>query len=331
MGTDHKKTADVLTSKPVITAGIVAGFLMLLVCFMLLLSSLQGGGAETAMSGKEGQGRDATEGRGKTVGEDRDGQGKGDRQQRPRTNNQSEQDGENERKTPAQSSESKNNQGQTPVTARPAEDAEETTSEETEEDIYVLKTGSVGSAGAARDGSGSDAPSFFGIWDKGQNIVYIIDRSGSMSDGRLANAKKELIKSLKEMDSDNLFSIAFYSDSYSVLPPESWIRAEPQRVRRAVKWVQQITISGGTRPVPAVKRALQMEPDAIFLLSDGEFSGGLLSDNQLSGDAVVHAITKANKPVHARIHTIGFGDVSDDTVLKAIARRNGGIYQSVDQ
>jgi hypothetical protein len=75
---------------------------------------------------------------------------------------------------------------------------------------------------------------------------------------------------------------------------------------------------GGTNPALAVKRALELEPDAIFLLSDGEFD---LRPTM----AVIHHFNRARTV----IHTIAFGSLAGQPMLAAIAEATGGSFRFV--
>ena len=79
-------------------------------------------------------------------------------------------------------------------------------------------------------------------------------------------------------------------------------------------WMSLIDADGETDPRGAMALALGQKPDAVFLLSDGEFPEGAAA-----------AIARANKG-KTPIHCVDFSGGSTD--LKAIAKASGGQYGS---
>ena len=75
-----------------------------------------------------------------------------------------------------------------------------------------------------------------------------------------------------------------------------------------------------TLPVPAMRQAIGLRPEVIYLLSDGEFL------NQFCDD-----IRQANRgPSPATIYTVGFGNRSGEPQLVRIANESGGKYRYVE-
>ncbi|MDB5352290.1 MAG: Mg-chelatase subunit ChlD [Planctomycetota bacterium] len=156
---------------------------------------------------------------------------------------------------------------------------------------------------------------FFGIRAQGKTFLYVVDCSGSMgSYDRLVRAKREIRRSIGEMRFPQRFQIIFYNDRPYTMPG-----GMPQGVDYASKtqlsqWMSLIDADGGTDPRGAMAQALAQRPDAIFLLSDGEFPTG-----------AAEAIAKKN-PKKVPIHCVDFAGNSAD--LKKIARESGGVYAS---
>jgi len=67
-------------------------------------------------------------------------------------------------------------------------------------------------------------------------------------------------------------------------------------------------------------QAFRLEPDTIFLLTDGEF------DREIVGH-----IERLNRDKQVRIHTICFIYSNGEPMLKEIARDNGGTYKYVGE
>lgn len=160
--------------------------------------------------------------------------------------------------------------------------------------------------------------SFFGISAKGKFFVYVLDQSGSMvDDGRIARATIELRRSVAALQEPQQFEVIFYNDEATAMPggpiPRTADRLNKEKLRA---WLGTIDPDGGTSPRKAVLQALALRPDAVFLLSDGDFP-----------EETVEAIARAN-PRKVPIHCIDLAGGLAGDALPRIARDSGGRYAS---
>lgn len=157
--------------------------------------------------------------------------------------------------------------------------------------------------------------SFFGVKSEGTFFVFVIDCSGSMDDhARLLLAKRELRRTLSRLDFPQRFLVIFYNDRAWPMPGDLIASADTDSRNRAYRWLARIDAHGETDPRPAMNLALSLHPDAVYLLSDGDYPSGC-----------VQAIARKNSR-KTPIHTIDLapGAVGDD--LKKIAAQSGGQY-----
>ena len=166
----------------------------------------------------------------------------------------------------------------------------------------------------------------FGIKGTGSRFLYVFDRSASMSgynNKPLKAAKQQLLASLASLGSTQQFQIIFYNDTTMVFdpnpgPPEM-MSADDKTKREAARFVQRTQADRGTDHLNALRLALSLAPDVIFLLTDAEggFTRGELgrvSDWNRSG-AVINAIE------------FGVGSSrGGDRSLEQLAREHGGTY-----
>lgn len=159
---------------------------------------------------------------------------------------------------------------------------------------------------------GSGTGDFFGIRPKGRHIVFVVDKSSSMADGKFQRALEELQKAIGGLAESQKFSVYFFSDS--VQYDKNFIKKNPSSAKqKALKdWLRNIYVTGGTNPLPAMRMALIEKCDEIFLLSDGEFNHG-----------TADLIRRDNKS-NTRINTISLDRSSIS--LKQIAEENSGQY-----
>ena len=180
------------------------------------------------------------------------------------------------------------------------------------------------------DRSGQTSTTVFGVHAQGSRFVYVFDRSGSMADFRgrpLAAAKRELIRSLADLQDTNQFQIIFYNERPKVFRPRV---GEPQLVwgndagkEQAERFVRGIQASGGTSHLDALRLALGMSPDVVFFLTD--------ADEPRLSDADLGRVLRWNRG--ATIHCIEFGvgpAQQDENFLVRLARQNRGQHVYVD-
>lgn len=171
-------------------------------------------------------------------------------------------------------------------------------------------------------GSPTGGTGFFGIRGRGKRFVYLIDHSSSMGIGnRMEVAKNELIRSLSKLNSKMQFKVIFFQDGkMEYLPSKGLLPGSLQYVQGAAQWMKQFHTSGYTDPRAALTRAFQLQPDVIFLLTDGEFHT----------DVVRLAQELSSKQKHrVKIHTIALATDEGAKGLQQIARESGGTYKFV--
>ena len=161
--------------------------------------------------------------------------------------------------------------------------------------------------------------SFFGIADRGKKFIYILDCSGSMDGERLIAAKYELIRSIKKLKRGSKFEVFFYNDSQQSFNGGKLTNNSKKNIRMVSRWIEKIKAGGGTNPITAVEVAIKLEPDCIWILSDGEFN-----------KSVSNTIKRLNRS-NIHIHTIAFMNDGSDSILREIAKENNGKFRSINK
>ncbi len=178
--------------------------------------------------------------------------------------------------------------------------------------------GATGDA-AGRGGGHEGLASFFGQPGHGSRFVFILDKSGSMQGGAFADARFELIRSLRSLRPHESFYVIFYDSDAEPMPAPGLVPATAKNIERYVDWVRTVSTGGGTDPTEALTTALtRLRPDTIWLLSDGSFNVG-----------VTETITRHNPGRRVHINTLAFRNRVGETVLKIIADENKGDYRFV--
>ena len=111
-----------------------------------------------------------------------------------------------------------------------------------------------------------------------KRIVYVVDASGSML-LHLSTVLEELERSLRTLHPKQEFGIIFFQKDYAIaVPPrKSLVFANAKNISEAMKWVNtsgKVIPSGGSNPINAMKTAMKLKPDVIYLLSENITGAG---------------------------------------------------------
>jgi len=173
---------------------------------------------------------------------------------------------------------------------------------------------------------------------RGKNFVFIIDKSGSMSqDNRLAGARQALARTLEKLESDENYYIYFFDDKTVGMEAGRLLKATPANISSTGRWVDSLSPRGYTNPRDALTGAFgELNPSTIWLLSDGKFSSvkHVKRGNKtrlVPLPSVLKMIRKLNGSRNVRINTIGFAASQSqvDASLEDIAEENGGTYKFI--
>lgn len=156
---------------------------------------------------------------------------------------------------------------------------------------------------------------FFGMKAEGKFFVYVVDRSGSMGAGsRMLRAKRELRESVNRLEFGQQFSVIFYNETHLGVNQGSPLSADSASKRKLAQFLSIIEPDGQTDPRAAIRQALSLQPDAVFLLSDGEYPRG-----------VVDAVRQSNRQ-SIPIHCVDLSGGRSGGDLQRIAAESGGQY-----
>lgn len=195
----------------------------------------------------------------------------------------------------------------------------------------VASTGLTDSALPRRSAGGGGGANFFGVDGRGSDFVFIVDCSGSMADfGRWKQAKKELKESINGLDQDQRFLILLYNDGFVAMNDElRLVPSTDQERRKAIRWLNRNRPDSWTFCAEALQQALALEPDAVFLLSDGEFNDRndvFIVLDEMNDKSRLRRLNRQQIPVH----TVALGSHMGRFTMKQIADENGGVFKLVD-
>ncbi|MCC9601971.1 VWA domain-containing protein [Stieleria sp. JC731] len=173
---------------------------------------------------------------------------------------------------------------------------------------------------------------FCGIEGGGNHFVYLLDSSKSMGDA-FTEAREELLQSINLLKPTQRFYVVFFDEDPEFMrladpnvdePRSVYATAENKALLR--QWAMGIEMDRGKAPYDIIPFAIDMRPDVVFLLSDGEFPKRIEEifqetnrmDNLFGDDGPISIV-----------HTIGYHSRSGETGMKRIAVNNGGHYRYV--
>jgi hypothetical protein len=199
----------------------------------------------------------------------------------------------------------------------------------------VIGVGGVAGSGGENwfvsGGGGGARSSFFGSGGTAHHIVYVIDRSGSMTaEGTFDAVADEMINSIGSLRSIQDFHVIFFNVGPPLEnPPKRLVPASRENRGEVAEFLDKVIPQGKTDPVPALMRAFEVLARAnskpgklIYLLTDGDFP---------NNKQVLMALARKNvkKEVHINTYLYGYEGKHAMEVMARIAAENGGRYKYI--
>jgi hypothetical protein len=183
----------------------------------------------------------------------------------------------------------------------------------------------------AEGAGGGFATEFMSLGARARRFVYLVDKSSSMgNDGRLELAKAELKASIEMLPEAAAFHVIFFDLATRIeMPSDRLIAATRDNKDRCYQRLAQVTPSGGTDPMPAFRKALELQPDVIFFLTDGRIFSDLALERRVPDRVRLMNIELAKD--RAVIHTVCLLDRNGLETLQQIADQNHGRCRFVDE
>ncbi len=183
--------------------------------------------------------------------------------------------------------------------------------------------------GWATVGEGLGGAEFYGIKATGRRFVFVVDGSKSMGrQNKWPQCKRELLAAVSKLRPTQYFYVYLFCGRTHRMfgerdRAEGMVRASAKNVERLQRWLYDYRLQGGTVPHGAMKEALEkLRPDAVYLLSDGQFTDKGGSEKYMLN----FARTKNNaengetgRRYRVAVHTIAFASRRGEVVLKGIS------------
>ncbi len=151
-----------------------------------------------------------------------------------------------------------------------------------------------------------------------QDIVYVLDTSGSMDGEKIRQAKSALVYCLQHMNKDDRFAIVSFSSKVGTFRDE--MSSVHSHRSGALDYLQSIRAKGGTNIYAALNRALTFQHDAGRLVNVIFITDGLPTAGNTDVDDIVEYVRKENSG--ARVFAFGVGYDVNTFLLDKIAQHS---------
>ncbi|WP_342378520.1 VIT domain-containing protein [Myxococcus stipitatus] len=146
-----------------------------------------------------------------------------------------------------------------------------------------------------------------------QEVIFLVDVSGSMDGESLPQAKAALRLCLRHLREGDRFNIIAFESSYTSFQPQP-VPFTQRMLEDADRWVSALAATGGTELLGPMEFAARTAPDGVLVL---------LTDGQVGNeDQILRAVLAGRKT--ARVYSFGIGTNVSDALLRDLARQTGG-------
>jgi Ca-activated chloride channel family protein len=152
-----------------------------------------------------------------------------------------------------------------------------------------------------------------------QEMIFVIDISGSMSGSSIGQAKSSLIRALNQLRPEDYFNIIAFNNRHYTMTLKP-VRASGENVTGGIEYVSALKADGGTEAQPALQHALTMfhQPDTmkmIIFITDGSVG----NENDL--------ISLVNQHIgESRLFAVGIGSAPNGHLLEKVSQSGRGAF-----
>jgi Ca-activated chloride channel family protein len=150
------------------------------------------------------------------------------------------------------------------------------------------------------------------------DVVFVLDRSGSMGGSSITEAKTALRLCLRQLREGDRFAVVAFDDAIESMTP-ALTTLTPATLRMADVWIEGIDARGGTEMLEPLVRAVEMAPNGIIVL---------LTDGQVGNEDEIQTQLLAKRGA-ARVFSFGIGTNVSDALLVGLAEKTGGAVEMI--
>lgn len=171
-----------------------------------------------------------------------------------------------------------------------------------------------------------------------RDVVFLLDRSGSMSGWKMSAARRGISRLVESMQSNDRFRVIAFDDRVESFSgprrkprtEETWHNATDVNKHLAAQWLSEIESRGGTEMGQAIERGL------VAFASDATLQGRnlamvLVTDGQVTGeDSLLRSIASISETTRPRLFCLGIDSAVNGSVLQRLSKFTGGTFELVE-
>ncbi|NPC52675.1 VWA domain-containing protein [Corallococcus sp. AB032C] len=151
-----------------------------------------------------------------------------------------------------------------------------------------------------------------------QEVVFVVDTSGSMDGDSLPQAQAALRLCLRHLREGDRFNVIAFENSFRSFSPQT-VQFTQRTLEQADAWVAGLRAYGGTELLEPMVTAMKAAPDGVVVL---------LTDGQVGNEnEILEAVLAARGA--GRVFSFGIGTNVSDALLRDLARRTDGAVEFI--
>ncbi|PKL76906.1 MAG: hypothetical protein CVV27_07925 [Candidatus Melainabacteria bacterium HGW-Melainabacteria-1] len=167
------------------------------------------------------------------------------------------------------------------------------------------------------------APAAAALRETGRDLIFLLDRSGSMGDYKMASASQACALLLGSLGPADHYAVLAFDDQMEWLKTDGaiWQRADEAGRERGLRFLARVDSRGGTELFVALQQALAQV--TARSKSDNAPILVLLTDGQVGDESRILKAIQQDLG-EATVYTVGIDTALNDSFLTRLARLGGG-------
>jgi Ca-activated chloride channel family protein len=151
-------------------------------------------------------------------------------------------------------------------------------------------------------------------------VVFVIDRSGSMGGSSMEEARTALRLCLRQLREGDRFAILAFDDRVEAFAPQM-VPFTQATLQRADAWLASVDARGGTELLAPMMQSIDLARDGVIVV---------LTDGQVGNeDQILATFMDRRGGASSRVYSFGIGTNVSDALLRSLADRTGGAIEMI--
>ncbi|HEX7704029.1 MAG TPA: VIT domain-containing protein, partial [Kofleriaceae bacterium] len=168
-------------------------------------------------------------------------------------------------------------------------------------------------------------PSTKTLAGKPRDVVFVLDRSGSMGGWKMVAARRAVARMIDSLTSNDRFCALAFDDNVEAIPHAHLVPATDRERFRAVEQLAKVEARGGTEMLQPLELALALTRDGY---TDRDRIVVLVTDGQVGNED--HLMRQLGDLRNTRIFTLGIDQAVNAAFLRRLASAGGGLCELVE-